>query len=244
MGLRKVVPQGLDAVCADTVRRYFGKCRRYEVAYRKGVDINVIGKVVQKYKSHRRVFDKSGVVQKLVDAGVISEADFSGLCSCSTCEPDQPKICYMPRCPTHGIIANMPLMKNGEPARLTDKDTPRLGYKETAKAAVDPVITRVRAIRKKLLKLGRDDGLKVLKELDASANAVRSAATIKKDLTRLTKHLDEDRLRELLGIVEQGGEGEEQEHQEGGVVEQEQEEAKGRDADEEEVAGQVEEEEE
>ena len=120
-GLRKVVPQGLDAVCSDSVQRYFGLCRRYEVAYRKGVNVQDIYAVVKKYTSHRKVLDKTGIVERLLNEGVMTEADFAGLCSCSRCKPSQPHNCTQPRCPHHGITARTGRV-------LTDDDLPVMGY--------------------------------------------------------------------------------------------------------------------
>jgi hypothetical protein len=122
-GLRKVVPQGLDAVCADSVRRYFGLCRRYEVAYRKEVSTQDIYKVVKTYTSHRRVIDSTGVVAKLVASGKLSADDFKGLCSCSECDTDQEQICVQPRCVHHGTFALTGKV-------LTDSDVPTMGFLE------------------------------------------------------------------------------------------------------------------
>ena len=55
-GLRRVVPDALDSVSLDTIRKYFRKCRNYNLAYREG---EMTGKdadiKVKEYKSHRRV---------------------------------------------------------------------------------------------------------------------------------------------------------------------------------------------
>jgi hypothetical protein len=104
VGLRKVVPRGLDAICAQSVRRYFGLCRRYEVAYRSKVPIAQVDGVVQRYTSHRKVLDKSGIVQKLLDSGILTEDAFKSLCSCDECAPDKHNLnCEWPRCPVHGV---------------------------------------------------------------------------------------------------------------------------------------------
>ena len=138
-GLRKVVPQGLDAVCADSVRRYFGLCRRYEVAYRKEVSTQDIYRVVKhytahrkpkEYSSHRRVLDGTGVVERLKSSGVLVDADFVGLCSCSRCDTMQVQICEQPRCVHHGIEA-----RGGR--KLTDADVPTMGYLKNDAAGDD-----------------------------------------------------------------------------------------------------------
>lgn len=100
-GLRKIVPQGLDAVCGDTVQRHFSLCRRYEAAYRlqqvtsKNVDI-----VVRKYTSHRKASasDASAVL-----ALGLAEGAIPNLCYCCDCQ-QKPSICKAERCAKHGKI--------------------------------------------------------------------------------------------------------------------------------------------
>ena len=123
VGLRKIVPQGLDAVCSDSVRRYFALCRRWEAAYRKDIDVSELEKVVKVYTSHRRVVDKGSLVEKLIKEGKLQEEEFKDLCICSDCSPDHQQICVQPRCPKHGIEA-----LGGR--RLTDSDVPSMGYPE------------------------------------------------------------------------------------------------------------------
>ena len=108
-------------MCSDSVQRYFGLCRRYEVAYRTGVNVQDIYAVVKKYTSHRKVLDKTGIVERLLNEGVMTEADFAGLCSCSRCKPSQPHNCTQPRCPHHGITARTGRV-------LTGDDLPVMGY--------------------------------------------------------------------------------------------------------------------
>lgn len=135
VGLRKVVPQGLDAVCCEQVRRFFGVCRRYEAAYRLGLGIDSIAKAVAltRYTSHRRVLDNSGILKRLSDMNLSSEQQetMTGLCYCHECLPYIlersehkvshvepawiPPSCNAPRCAEHGSV-------------LTDADTPRLPY--------------------------------------------------------------------------------------------------------------------
>jgi hypothetical protein len=124
-GLRKLVPQCIDAVCADVVQRHFGLCRRYEAAYRLGLSNADISKAVRltRYTSHRRVLDRTGIVAQLLELG-IPESEFDGLCFCNKCRgcTCQGKclcgrsICKQPRCSTHG-----------DP-NLPDDVVPRLGY--------------------------------------------------------------------------------------------------------------------
>ena len=99
VGLRKIIPESFDSVCSETVRRYFGVCRRYEAAYRLAIGISDIDKVVRmtRYTSHRKVADRSGIVQRLKDLGVVTEDDFVGLCSCDKCLGCEPH-CTAPRC--------------------------------------------------------------------------------------------------------------------------------------------------
>ena len=116
VGLRKVVPQGLDSVCEEEVRRYFGICRRYEVAYRQQVSTTDIVSVVQTYTSHRRVTDTKNVVVTMLAEGKLQESEFRGLCSCLECITKDPNMssglnfcssadlaprCAQPRCKEH-----------------------------------------------------------------------------------------------------------------------------------------------
>ena len=79
----------MESVCLDSIRRYFGKCRRYELLYRKRVELNKINGVMKvtghrykSYKSHRRVFD----TKIMKEAGVeLTTEELQGLCFCSTC---------------------------------------------------------------------------------------------------------------------------------------------------------------
>ena len=63
-GLRHIVPKALQAVCLDSVRRFFAKCRRYEdlywAIYTKQInedDIPAARKLLKRaehrYRSHR-----------------------------------------------------------------------------------------------------------------------------------------------------------------------------------------------
>lgn len=97
VGLRRIIPRGLDAVCGDCVRRHFGHCRRYEMAYRKAGECHLVADLVKatKYASHRRVSTK-----KAQELGEVQAEEFSGLCSCSKCNQDAPP-CTSPLCRTH-----------------------------------------------------------------------------------------------------------------------------------------------
>ena len=53
--LRKVVPEGLDSVTIDQMKKFFKTCRDYERAYREGGSGREVEERVKLYKSHRRV---------------------------------------------------------------------------------------------------------------------------------------------------------------------------------------------
>ena len=53
--LRKIVPEGLNSVTQDQIKKYFATCREYERAYREGVTGRDVEERVKVYKSHRRV---------------------------------------------------------------------------------------------------------------------------------------------------------------------------------------------
>ena len=55
--LRKIVPQGLNSVTLDQIKKYFATCREYERAYREGVTGRDVEERVKVYKSHRRVYN-------------------------------------------------------------------------------------------------------------------------------------------------------------------------------------------
>ena len=102
---------GLDAVCADRVKRYFGLCRRYEMAFRlEAVNSSNVDKVVKLYSSHRRVLDKarSNVVLKMSELGLKEDA-LKDFCFCFECESKRTgtechSVCTMSRCPEHGSV--------------------------------------------------------------------------------------------------------------------------------------------
>lgn len=52
--LRKIVPEGLDSVTLDQIKKYFTTCRHYDRAGGTGRDVEERVKV---YKSHRRVYN-------------------------------------------------------------------------------------------------------------------------------------------------------------------------------------------
>ncbi len=70
-GLRKTVPLGLDFICAEQVRRFFGLCRRYEAAYRLAVKAELINEVVRlsRYTSHLRVNKTENIINRLKTLG-------------------------------------------------------------------------------------------------------------------------------------------------------------------------------
>ena len=96
--LRENVPKALDTICVEMIRRFFGKCRRYEAVYRmeqvESKDVAAVIKALShRYHSHRRVND---VLTKYN----ITEETMKDLCSCSTCTGTTAQ-CNSPLCPTH-----------------------------------------------------------------------------------------------------------------------------------------------
>ena len=55
--LRKIVPEGLDNVTLQQMKRFFRTCRDYENAYREGGTGREVEERVKTYKSHRQVFN-------------------------------------------------------------------------------------------------------------------------------------------------------------------------------------------
>lgn len=55
--LRKIVPEGLDSVTLDQMKKYVRTCREYENAYREGGTGKEVEERVKMYKSHRRVYN-------------------------------------------------------------------------------------------------------------------------------------------------------------------------------------------
>lgn len=53
--LRKIVPEGLNSVTYDQIKKFFYTCRQYERAYREGGTGRDVEERVKLYKSHRRV---------------------------------------------------------------------------------------------------------------------------------------------------------------------------------------------
>ena len=53
--LRKLVPDGLNNVTTDQIKKFFRLCRDYERAYREGHTGKFVEQVIKVYKSHRRV---------------------------------------------------------------------------------------------------------------------------------------------------------------------------------------------
>ena len=54
-GLQKIIPDALDSVPLETIRRYAWLAFRYMDAYRKGLSGEVAERAVKQYKSHRRI---------------------------------------------------------------------------------------------------------------------------------------------------------------------------------------------
>lgn len=53
--LRKLVPEGLDSVSTEMMKKFFRLCRDYEQAYREGLTGKEVETRIKVYKSHRRV---------------------------------------------------------------------------------------------------------------------------------------------------------------------------------------------
>ena len=57
--LRKIiVPEGLDSVSVEQIKKFFRTCRDYERAYREGGNGREVEERVKVYKSHRRVYNQ------------------------------------------------------------------------------------------------------------------------------------------------------------------------------------------
>jgi hypothetical protein len=117
-GLRLVLRNGLDAVCGDSVQRYFGLCRRYEAAYRlQSVTTTNVNKVVRAYSSHRKVKDTTLKADLIQPLGPDMIATLQGLCHCHSCVPtpstciqrccllEKKSACSAARCAEHGTVA-------------------------------------------------------------------------------------------------------------------------------------------
>ena len=57
--LRKVVPEGLDSVTLELMKKFFRTCRDYERTYRGGGSGREVEERVKIYKSHRRIFSEN-----------------------------------------------------------------------------------------------------------------------------------------------------------------------------------------
>ena len=53
--LRTMVPEGLDGVTTEQIKKFFRLCRQYEHIYREGYLGKEVEQQIKKYKSHRRV---------------------------------------------------------------------------------------------------------------------------------------------------------------------------------------------
>ena len=53
--LRQLVPEGLNSVTTERIKKFFRTCRDYERAYREGLQRKAVEEKVKLYKSHRRV---------------------------------------------------------------------------------------------------------------------------------------------------------------------------------------------
>ncbi|KAJ7141467.1 hypothetical protein C8R44DRAFT_867087 [Mycena epipterygia] len=52
---KTLVPESLDLISIDNIRRYFRHCYRYMDAYRVGLNLRQAAYAVKKFKSHRRI---------------------------------------------------------------------------------------------------------------------------------------------------------------------------------------------
>ena len=53
--LRKLVPEGLDSVTTEQIKKFFRLCWDYERVYREGLTAKGVEERIKVYKSHRRV---------------------------------------------------------------------------------------------------------------------------------------------------------------------------------------------
>ena len=51
--LRKIVPEGLNSVTLEQIKKFFQTCRDYERAYKEGGTGKEVEKKVKSYKSHQ-----------------------------------------------------------------------------------------------------------------------------------------------------------------------------------------------
>ncbi|KAJ6547843.1 hypothetical protein B0H10DRAFT_2447483 [Mycena sp. CBHHK59/15] len=65
---KTLVPESLDLISNDNIRRYFGHCYRYMDAYRVGLNLRQAAYAVKEFKSHRRipanVHEHVGIVER------------------------------------------------------------------------------------------------------------------------------------------------------------------------------------
>jgi hypothetical protein len=110
--LRKSVPWGWLYPCAESIRRYFARCRRYEEAYRLQVAATDVGKAVRlsrsqmhQYKSHRAVAHSVGVESTFP----VEQLQHASKCVCCDCRSrpnmDAPAdtVCRQVLCTHHGV---------------------------------------------------------------------------------------------------------------------------------------------
>lgn len=91
-GLRKIVPQALAVTCIETIKRFFGKCRRYEASYRAGMSSLEAANAVR-LTSHRRA--------PSYRAPDHLPPNWHKLCYCISCT-GWATTCRLPNC-THGL---------------------------------------------------------------------------------------------------------------------------------------------
>ncbi len=88
--LRILVRQGLDTICSEHVRKYFGKSRQYEYCYRAAMTNDQIHQIMKYrvYSSHRRTINKKSKPDEVNELRLFDNQqrnEFALLCSCQEC---------------------------------------------------------------------------------------------------------------------------------------------------------------
>ena len=79
-----MVPLAMKSLCHDQVRRFFYKCRKYEILYRALSDYDEIIKF-EKRLSHRSHISASSTLEELAVKYSIDPGAFYNACGCSDC---------------------------------------------------------------------------------------------------------------------------------------------------------------
>lgn len=101
--LRKTLPQSLDALYPDIVRRYFGRTRRFEAAHRLGIKTKDLNKFVNSCRTTTQTSATLNAERKFMqELGVDPDhQDLQGLCYCNKCTGKE-SLCKLKRCAVHG----------------------------------------------------------------------------------------------------------------------------------------------